>query len=157
MPLTSPYSLKIMLLPQGLEKELSGLLDDHTVDAVKEGENALIKLIEGGYDLVIAKSGREMVQYVQYMAAVDPRVEIFLIGVSESEALDTIKKGASACFGLPLDKGRFAESLEEVAGQAAIEGCEGVTRREAQDQRKHAGCRRDAWDRPLCHRPGFRN
>ncbi|MBI2411970.1 MAG: sigma-54-dependent Fis family transcriptional regulator [Deltaproteobacteria bacterium] len=120
MPSTRPYSLKIMLLPQGLQEELSGLLDNHTVDPVKESENALIKLIEGGYDLVIAKSGREMVQYVQYMAAVDPRVEIFLVGVSESEALDTIKRGASACFGLPLDKERFAESLEEVAVQAAI-------------------------------------
>lgn len=110
-------ALKILLHCTAHSRWFEGQLKGHEVHGLKEGENILIKLMEGAYDLVIIDCGMELVRDI---VAIDPGVDIFLVGRSESEALEMIKHGASACFGLPVDEERFRKSLEAVCEQVAI-------------------------------------
>jgi len=110
-------ALKILLLCPVHFKGLDGQLARHEVHYLKDGENILVKLMEGTYDLVIIDGGMELVRDI---VAIDPRVDIFLVGRNESEALEVIRHGASECFSLPVDAEKFTRSLAAVCEQVAI-------------------------------------
>ena len=110
-------ALKILLFCPAHFKGLDGQLARHEVHYLKDGENILVKLMEGTYDLVIIDGGMELVRDI---VAIDPRIDIFLVGRSESEALEVIRHGASECFSLPVDAEKFTRSLAVVCEQVAI-------------------------------------
>lgn len=110
-------ALKILLLCPVHFKGFDGQLAGHEVHYLKDGENILVKLMEGTYDLVIIDGGMELVRDI---VAIDPRIDIFIVGRSESEALEVIRHGASACFSLPIDAEKFRRSLAAVCEQVAI-------------------------------------
>lgn len=109
--------LKILLLCPRHFEGLDRLLAGHEVHSFKDDAQALVKMMEEAYDLVILDGGMD---FVRDVVAIDPRADIFLVGRSESEALEAIKQGASACFSLPIDAAKFEKSIAAICEQVAL-------------------------------------
>lgn len=107
--------LKVLLQSRKVADQVTGHLAGHEIEVLKDPSNVFIKVIEGNYDLVILEDET----IISAVSSMDPRTEIFVLCDCQ-DAIEAIKKGATACFTAPVDAERFRKSLESVSEQVNV-------------------------------------
>lgn len=108
--------LKVLLQSKKIKDQVLAHLEGQSVEVFGGGESIFLKVIMGNYDLVIIEDE----SIVSMLSVMDPRVDIFVIVTGEIDAIEAIKKGASACFTAPVDAERFRRAIESVREQVNV-------------------------------------
>ncbi|NWF76045.1 MAG: sigma-54-dependent Fis family transcriptional regulator [Nitrospirae bacterium] len=93
--------LKILCALKKPQKEVISLLEDHAVDIISEYESIEEIIVRKNYDIILLQDDIDILSHIKN---IDPRIEIIFFGDNDLDAIDAIKKGASAFFSLSSDK-----------------------------------------------------
>lgn len=93
--------LKVLCALKKPQKEVISLLEDHAVDIISEYESIDEIIVRKNYDIILLQDDIDILSHIKN---IDPRIEIIFFGDNDLDAIDAIKKGASAFFSLSSDK-----------------------------------------------------
>jgi DNA-binding NtrC family response regulator len=108
-------------------EDLKGILSEEgfEVHALFEKDHILEEVAKGHADIIFLSGScsdahHDAIATIQKIKELDPRIEIICMGPGESNAaaVEMIKYGAAACFGIPLEKVRIKEIINKVKENA---------------------------------------
>ncbi|MBI2413850.1 MAG: sigma-54-dependent Fis family transcriptional regulator, partial [Deltaproteobacteria bacterium] len=104
--------LNVLIVPDGPESQVQGLLDGNKVDVFENGGSLFHKVKRNHYHVAVLEGALELIPSVK---VADPRVMVFFIGDRDDvDEVEIIATGASAVFRTPLDTERFRAELEKI-------------------------------------------
>lgn len=103
--------LNVLLALRELQEDVMLVLQGHNVEVLDDDEPFNEKVSRSNYDLVMIEGKTELVSAVK---TADPRAEVILFGYNRTDAIDAIKKGASAYFPYPVELPKLKETIDEI-------------------------------------------
>ncbi len=103
--------LKVLFALKDIPDPVMALLYGHSVDILPEGKSCPAKVSETNYDLVLIEGQTDLINAIK---SIDPRVEVILFGYNGTDAIEAIRKGASAYFSFPVEFERLKETIEQI-------------------------------------------
>jgi DNA-binding NtrC family response regulator len=86
-------------------------LQGYQIDLLQEGQSPEACVVKKSYPLVLLEGELSLITRLK---SADPRVEVIFLGDQEGDALEAIKRGATAYFKLPLDGNLLREAIGKI-------------------------------------------
>jgi DNA-binding NtrC family response regulator len=103
---------KVLLALKSPTQAILSLLKGHAVDRLGENESLFEAVAKNNYELILFEGEKDVLQSIK---ATDPRAEVIFFGDSEVDAIEAIKKGASAHFAPPVEIKRLKETIDNIS------------------------------------------
>lgn len=103
--------LKILLALKNPNEAIMSLLKEHKVDTLRKNESLPDAIAKNNYELILYEGEMEIMQSIKTL---DPRAEVIFFSVSDVDAIEAIKTGASAYFSPPIEFERLREIIDTI-------------------------------------------
>jgi DNA-binding NtrC family response regulator len=103
--------LKILLALKNSNEPIMSLLKEHKVDTLRKNESLPDAIAKNNYELILYEGEMEIMQSIKTL---DPRAEVIFFSVSDVDAIEAIKTGASAYFSPPIEFERLREIIDTI-------------------------------------------
>jgi DNA-binding NtrC family response regulator len=103
--------LKILLALKNPNEAIMSLLKEHKVDTLRKNESIPDAIAKNNYELILYEGEMEIMQSIKTL---DPRAEVIFFSVSDVDAIEAIKTGASAYFSPPIEFERLREIIDTI-------------------------------------------
>jgi transcriptional regulator with PAS, ATPase and Fis domain len=111
--------LKILFALKTPSKAIMSLLDGHKVDIMLPVNKSIQEvLLKNNYDIILLQDDIDILPSVK---DIDPRVEVIFFGNNDVNAIEAIKKGASAYFSFSVNElERLKETIDNISNLVEI-------------------------------------
>jgi DNA-binding NtrC family response regulator len=103
--------LKILLALKNPNEDIMSLLKEHKVDTLHKNESLPDAIAKNNYELILYEGDMAIMQSIKTL---DPRAEVIFFSVSDIDAIEAIKTGASAYFSSPIEVERLRETIDTI-------------------------------------------